>query len=493
VSGGDTVLMNIPFANVSLNNISKDKTELLVGNFTGAEVDQPLWIVPVVGGTPRRFVDLPGEDGTWLANGNLLISNENKLIEITPGAGNRTFVELPPPFLTSWFLRWSPDGRKLRLTVGSAVHNQIWEASSDGKQFRQILADWKEAEDPLQGNWTPDGKYYIFQASHPGRSDLWAIREEGDLFHRVNHEPVQLTAGPLSYYSPQPSADGKKIFAIGAQRRAELVRYDSKTRQFLPYLGGISASNLSFSRDGQWLTYVTYPEQDVWRSRIDGSEKLQIMNADTVAGWSPAISPSGTKIAFIGWKSGGSRDIYVTSLAGGTAKKIPTGEIQGAIVGWCGDGKLVMAQGEGVKRVGTVLIDVETAAMAPLADSQDTFLSVCSPDEKHLVARTIAGDKLKLYDSSTQKWSELATRSIGMPKWSPDSRYVYFDSGSGTEQAVYRVRIADRKLEQVADLKDFRRTVEAWVSWMGLAPDGSPLFTRDVGSQEVYALDFEEP
>jgi len=28
---------------------------------------------------------------------------------------------------------------------------------------------------------------------------------------------------------------------------------------------------------------------------------------------------------------------------------------------------------------------------------------------------------------------------------------------------------------------------------MGLPPDGSPLLLRDIGSQEVYALDFEAP
>jgi hypothetical protein len=55
------------------------------------------------------------------------------------------------------------------------------------------------------------------------------------------------------------------------------------------------------------------------------------------------------------------------------------------------------------------------------------------------------------------------------------------------------LRIADRDLERVADLKSLRRVVEPWVSWMGLTPDGAPLFMRDIGSQEVYALDFEAP
>ena len=29
--------------------------------------------------------------------------------------------------------------------------------------------------------------------------------------------------------------------------------------------------------------------------------------------------------------------------------------------------------------------------------------------------------------------------------------------------------------------------------WSGLTPDGAPLLLRDIGTQEVYALDFEEP
>jgi hypothetical protein len=50
----------------------------------------------------------------------------------------------------------------------------------------------------------------------------------------VRLNPIQLTAGPLSFYSPQPSIDGKRLFAIDVQLRAELVRYDAKSAQFVP-------------------------------------------------------------------------------------------------------------------------------------------------------------------------------------------------------------------------------------------------------------------
>ena len=64
-AGGDTVPMSTPFANVAPLNISPDKSELLVGSFTGAELDQQLWALPVLGGSPRRVSDLPGWDGIW--------------------------------------------------------------------------------------------------------------------------------------------------------------------------------------------------------------------------------------------------------------------------------------------------------------------------------------------------------------------------------------------------------------------------------------------
>jgi hypothetical protein len=44
----------------------------------------------------------------------------------------------------------------------------------------------------------------------------------------------------------------------------------------------------------------------------------------------------------------------------------------------------------------------------------------------------------------------------------------------------------------VADLKNFRTTGE-WGWLLALAPDDSLLLLRDAGTQDVYALDWEEP
>jgi len=211
-------------------------------------------------------------------------------------------------------------------------------------------------------------------------------------------------------------------------------------------------------------------------------------------GWSPVISSDGQQVAFIGGLSG-IQQLYLVSMDGGTPESVQIdGALPGASVDWCGTGKTILVtQAEAIRDNRTALLDLETAKTTYLADSQRSFLSRCSLDGKQVVARTVNGDKLRLFEFATQKWSDLVTRSVGSMQWSADSKYVYFDTGSGAEQTIYRVRLTDRKVELVTRLQDFRRAVEPWVSWMGLTPDGSPLLMRDIGTQEVYALDFEAP
>jgi hypothetical protein len=52
-------------------------------------------------------------------------------------------------------------------------------------------------------------------------------------------KPVRLTNGPLPYSDPYPNRDGKQIFVLGTKERGELVHFDMKSHQFLPFLSGI--------------------------------------------------------------------------------------------------------------------------------------------------------------------------------------------------------------------------------------------------------------
>jgi Tol biopolymer transport system component len=137
------------------------------------------------------------------------------------------------------------------------------------------------------------------------------------------------------------------------------------------------------------------------------------------------------------------------------------------------------------------IVDVNTYQISTLPDSKGLFSPRWSPDGRYLVAMPFASRSLMLFDFATQKWDEIAKITLGFPNWSKDGDYIYFLHGED-QPSVMRIRIRDRKIERVADLKNFRQTGFYGV-WLGMSPDDSPLLLRDIGTQEIYALDWEAP
>src|SRR5260370_2561123 len=120
---------------------------------------------------------------------------------------------------------------------------------------------------------------------------------------------------------PTLSPDGKRLFAVGVQNRGELMRYDRKSRQFVSYLSGLAAEGLDVSRDCEWITYVSFPQATLWRSRLDGSQRLQLTDSSIVVGL-PRWSPDGKRIAFSARKTSADWKIYVVSADGGSPEQL---------------------------------------------------------------------------------------------------------------------------------------------------------------------------
>ena len=83
-----------------------------------------------------------------------------------------------------------------------------------------------------------------------------------------------------------------------------------------PFLSGISAEDVVFSKDGRWLAYVSYPEGNLWRSKPDGTQKIQLTSAPLFAAL-PRWSPDGKQIAFYNYSVGEPGRIYVVAAQGG--------------------------------------------------------------------------------------------------------------------------------------------------------------------------------
>lgn len=172
---------------------------------------------------------------------------------------------------------WSPEDDRLRFARSNFSSNAMCKIHTDGSKLRPLLPKWRMLpSENGEMTWTADGKHFLYVS----KGQIWTLEEKGALFHR-EIKPAQLTSSPLVLSNPTPSRDGKKLFAVGYDQRGELMRYDMKSRQFISFLGGISAEFVSFSPDGQWVAYVLYPEETLWRSKVDGTERLQLTNAPT--------------------------------------------------------------------------------------------------------------------------------------------------------------------------------------------------------------------
>ena len=299
----------------------------------------------------------------------------------------------------------------------------------------------------------------------------------------------------MSFLAATVSPDGKKIFADGYQGRGELVRYDAKSRQFVPYLSGISAGELDFTRDGKWVTYIVYPEGTLWRSRADGSERLQLSDASAIAAL-PRWSPDGSQLTYASTRRGSPLRVLVVSSQGGSPQELLSSD-QGEIdPSWSPDGKKIAFGASPEVHLGIRIVELASHQVTTIPGSEDFFSPRWSPDPRYIAALTADSKKIMLFDFTKREWSVWIDEpgAIGFPTWSADGKFLYYDTNFDQHSTFRRVRVGETRSELVADLQSLRR-YSAWpvFGWSGLAPDGSALFTRDLSSDEIYALDLDLP
>jgi len=487
VNGGEVAKVPLPTATMAQLAVSPDGSTLLAADWVGQTAFHgPLWAVPVLGGSPRKLADAAAQAGDFSPDGQTIAYGDGNDLDLinSNGTGQRKLVSLPDVVFDPAF---SPDASVLRFRIGGGVYGDgaLWEVSSNGKNLHPLLPNWQNPPRECCGRWTADGQYFVF-ASH---GNVWARPEKRSLFGKSVSQPVQLTSGPMTFGNPLPSKDGRKLFVVGVLSHGELSRYDVKSQQLLPFLGGISADSVSFSKDGEWVAYTAYPESTLWRSKADGSQRLQLTYAPMVA-LLPRWSPDGKQLAFYELAPGNSAKLRTISVDGGTPSEPITDDAEPKLdPGWSPDGtKIVFGNWPADRDSSIQLLDVNTHQRSALPDSKGLYSPRWSPDGRYIAAMSFDSRMLMLFDFQTQKWQELARVTMGFPNWSKNSDYVYF-LHEEDHPSVMRVHISDHRVETVADLKHFRQA-GYWSIWLGMAPDDSPLLLRDTGTQEVYALDW---
>jgi ABC-2 type transport system permease protein len=263
---------------------------------------------------------------------------------------------------------------------------------------------------------------------------------------------------------------------------------DTKLKQFLPFLSGISAIDPTFSRDGKWVAYTAYPDHTLWRSRADGTDRLQLTYPPIEASY-PFISPDGKQVTF----NNGRGDIYVVGMDGSSLRRVV--EKHAPVACWSPDGNslVLTAWIEGKPARGSHAFQLEIldlrSGKRSVVPSSEGMIGAWWVADDTLLAGTQDTTKLLAFDLKAGKRTDLVSGAIVNWAPSPDGKYFYYSTGDDNPKAM-RIRLADRKVEEIAPLLNLRRVNDPVDdnTQISVAPDGSPVFTRDIGSEEIYAL-----
>jgi serine/threonine protein kinase len=498
-AGGDTAPIPNPLPSADVYDFFPGRSELLVkGLAEGSDTEWPLWILPLPAGSLRPVGSILAHGAAWARDGQHIVYAWKSSLYMcdADGSDSRQLLAVSGvPFAP----RFSPDGRRLRFTVRDTTSrtSSLWETTADGKNLHPVLPEWNRPAQEFGGAWTQDQEYFLFESTRDHAQNIWAVREDAPWFRHAS-QPTQLTVGPLMFSNPTPSPDGKKVFIIGQQRRFDLIRMGGKAQQFSVNLSGVSAGEADFSHNGEWITYVSHPDLTLWKSRPDGSSRMQLSYAPMLV-HVPRWSPDGSQIAFMASLPGKAWKIFLVPAEGGPPREVTAGSFNQGDPTWMPAGDAIVFAGMPWLEYGTVtgpnihIVDLKTSQVSDIPGSENLFSPRCSPDGRFIAALSADSARLMLYNTAKKSWTELANSRFAFENWSHDGKYLYAEEYPDKTDDMVRVKVADGRMERLFSLKDIPRGFDPWEFWVGLAPDDSPMLMRDKSTQEIYSLDVRFP
>ena len=281
-------------------------------------------------------------------------------------------------------------------------------------------------------------------------------------------------AGPWLWKASAARAVVAPVLANGP---AILVGYDSKEGQFVPFLQGIAADGVDFSRDQEWVTFTSYPEGVLWRSRVDGRDRLPLTKPPLRAGL-PRFSPDGRRIAFAARTGDGPWQIHIVAASGGGDTVLPPLGVTDP--GWEPDGNTVVFGTVSGGQAGLSKWDLMRGQAMAIPGSEDLYSPRPSPDGRFLAAIHKGSSGLVVQDAPTGRWSDLTREATTYPAWTRDGAWLSFRR-MGQGAGFYRIDPRTRREERITTIDEAAlASGPEWGAWSGLTPEGAPLMLFDL-------------
>jgi len=498
VSGGEPVELPIPLTNPELCDISPDGSKLLLRTVSTSrsEDNAPLWIYPLVSGKPYRAGNLAALDAGWSPDEKQIVYTQGHDIFITSGFDASASRRITPTEGRPWWVRWSPDRKRIRFTVSDFRRNThaLWEVGLDGSNLHPLFSKWSKTPSECCGAWINNRNQFVFQSAHD-RDIVQIWLERGLRILDFRRQPIQITDGPINYRGPLPSKDGRRLLVRGTANKAAIVRFEESTGNFVMLSTGFFGYMMSFTHDASRVAYISLPENQLLYGGTNEQRRYPLTSLPLQAAL-PRWARDGKQIVFMGRYPGKPWQIFVTSTEGEVAKEILPADENQADPDWSSDGKRIVfgrVLGLGEVPTGTAifLVDVNTKKVSTIAGSEGMFSPRWSPtDENLLAAIDVKNFHLKLYDDHSKSWTVLTEIAATYPNWSTDGKRILFlhqDKAAGN--SIYQVNIKTGVVSEITALQGVQQPSFVFGTWIGIGPRGEPLAATDLSTQDLYAFD----
>jgi serine/threonine protein kinase/Tol biopolymer transport system component len=365
--------------------------------------------VDINAGTAVDLAELspPGRGGAWGPDGTIIFSPgpNAPLMKIGPGSQTvEPLTKLDPAQHTSH--RWPaflPDGKHfLYLAINhdpaKAGSNGVYYASLDGRENRMLFQSRSNAVYADGFLLFARGDTLLAQSFDPAKGDL-----KGD----AQVVATGIINDPETWHMDVSATDdGLLLYARGVVGNMQLVWLDRNGKE-----EGIVADNLMYAR--------------------------------------ARISPQGDRLAVQTDSGAGTEDIYVLDLARSVRSRLTFGPLTNESPTWSRDGKWIYYASlhNGRYSLFRKLADGSSAEESVFASDQNVFPSDCSADGKTLLIRQVTTSKSGIWalplTESHKPWQVVEDGADA--SFSPDGRYVVYDSNQSGSWEVYVVPFGDRK------------------------------------------------
>jgi serine/threonine protein kinase len=456
------------------------------------------YVMPAIGGAPRRVLSAPSGPGRGPAYGApRWLKGGAELACTTPGtaAGSTdiAFISLTtldlrtisiPESRYMYDAAWSPDGGAVAYAVAfsrSSEVTRLWITRvSDGRRV-ELSGGMSAAWSP---EWSPDGRVVTYVSNRGGPMDVWQQRLTAE--GTPDGPPHAVTTG-IGIRRSTFSADRTKLAYSRGQTLANVWRVPILADR--PAVWG-DAEQLTFdqafiefvdvSLDGRRLLVSSNRSgnQDLWLMPIGGGEPTQVTR-DPAPEWAPRFSPDEREAVFYGYRSGG-RELWVTATDGGPTRQLTQTQGGGGFPDWPRVGNTILFTRRDSLFARGCLAAVDKAGGEPrclTTEATDMFYPAGSPDGRLVVFNANRDGTSRLYvkeprlDAAERPITRSGQIAI-LPRWAVDGRSIFFRRLTAGIPNLWSVT-ADGQLErQMTNLVGRRGVLGA----TALATDGRYLY-----------------